>query len=467
MGTTTIGDQETTVSTTIPNDDEASASETAPVSVSMGTQEAGGTTMVEDATESGTFGGEQETSDDTSGAERVCTSESPCEAGQGLCMSDSDCASGLVCTPDAAAKLGLPGSSCLPAHCVNDQRDAAETSVDCGDGCGCRATYEVVEISGVPSDATFGQLSAMSGDGHAFAGTISRAGSRFSPPSPARIDARGVVTELPGLGASGSAFGINTDGSVLVGDLFCEDTSDCSTAGQYRSFRWENGQEPTAIYTAGSTALVVSTTGAIAAGTESDPLSGLRTAFRVSGNRNIGIPQLNTVIAISADGEFIAGRSSVAETGALWSATENDVIDLNPPSEWTSWSITVLNDDGSVFAGTAYVDGSPRAFIWQNGTFSDFPLLPGADYDNINGMSSDGSVTAGLSGTNSLQRAFLWDQTNGIRTVLAETAARGLELPLDLELISVDFLSDNADILVGWIYSASTPSFWRVTLLPS
>lgn len=401
------------------------------------------------------------------GAERVCTEECPCETGEGSCTSDLHCADGFVCSPDAAAKLGFPGSSCLPAHCVNDERDEDETSVDCGGGCGCRATYEVVEITGVPEGAGFGAILAMSGDGSAFAANIGREGDRFSPSYPARVDANGVVTELEGFGVSGSAFGINVDGSVIVGDLWCDNPPDCTTNEFYLPFRWTNDETPEVVFHSGS-GRFVSATGAIVVGTHYDPETGNNFGFRASVNRWLNIPELDYVSAMSADGEYIAGRLAMTDSAALWSTTLQGLVELNPPSEWLSWSIEVLSDDGHVFAGSAYVDNTTvkPAFIWKDGTFSEFPKLPGADYNGISGISADGTVMVGLSGTNLVQRAFIWDEAAGMRTVLSETVARGLELPVDLEITDVDFLSDDGTILVGWVYGVTTPSFWRVTLLP-
>lgn len=401
------------------------------------------------------------------GPNRVCTVECPCETGEGSCDDDEQCAPGFVCTSDAEAKLGFPGASCMPAHCVNDEMDAEETSTDCGGGCGCRATYEVVEITGVPADAGFGMLAAMSGDGSTFCGNIGRAGDRFSPSYPARIDANGVVTELDGLGVNGNAFGINTDGSVIVGDLFCSDPPDCTTAEYYHAFRWIGDEPPTSLLYKGS-AKLVSQTGAVVAGTQYDPVSGTDLAFRASVNRYLDIPELDNVIAMSNDGEYIAGHSSSADVGALWSYTLEGLVDLYPPTEWLSWGIDAMSDDGATFTGSAYVDGTTvkPAFIWHNGAFAEFPKLPGADYNVVEAMSADGSVVVGLSGTNSVQRAFIWDSSSGIRTVLSEAAARGLELPVDLELTTVDFLSDDGTILVGWVYGIDARSFWRIRLLP-
>ena len=66
---------------------------------------------------------------------------------------------------------------------------------------------------------------------------------------------------------------------------------------------------------------------------------------------------------------------------------------------------------------------------------------------------------------NAHQQAFVWDEEQGIRRVLDEVAACGLELPVDLELANAEFLSDDRSVVVGRPIDASTSSFWRVTLL--
>src|SRR5690606_25546704 len=127
------------------------------------------------------------------------------------------------------------------------------------------------------------------------------------------------------------------------------------------------------------------------------------------------VPEMTAVVAMSGDGEYIAGRSATDERGVLWSATTG-VIDIDTPTEWLTWRIEALSDDGQVFVGSARLDNDPiHPFIWRNGTISTFPKLPGAEYNYFRGLSADGSVAVGLSGTNSLQRAFIWDDNNGIR----------------------------------------------------
>src|SRR5690606_31225623 len=100
--------------------------------------------------------------------------------------------------------------------------------------------------------------------------------------------------------------------------------------------------------------------------------------------------------------------------------------------------------------------------------FTVFPMLPvpGAAYNYFNGISANGDVVVGYSGTNDVRHAFIWDRaSNEIRTVIAEVRARGLELPVDLELIYANFLSDDGRIVVGVNLGSNPLSFWRVTLL--
>jgi hypothetical protein len=55
-----------------------------------------------------------------------------------LCSLDDECVSPLVCASEGV-RFGFATNInvCVPAHCVNNIQDAAETSNDCGGGCGC------------------------------------------------------------------------------------------------------------------------------------------------------------------------------------------------------------------------------------------------------------------------------------------------------------------------------------------
>ena len=395
------------------------------------------------------------------GPERVCTNECPCAVGAGTCTDDDQCEQGLVCTTDAVAKLGFSGASCLPAHCVNDVHDAEETSVDCGGECGCRATYEVVDFTGVPADGSGVSVNAMSGDGSAFAATFGR--DRIS--YPARIGADGVFTELQSFGAPGGTYDISTDGSVIVGYLACGDPPSC-TSTDGGAYRWTGTAAPEVVYDAGSGRTLVSATGAIAVGEYYDAAAQRTALFRVTSTQTRVISALNAVTAVSADGLIIAGRLATADEGALWSHQQTALVPLNPPAGWSRWEIFTMNADGSAFAGFGYNTelDTYHGYIWRDGEFNELPQLPDADYTMPYAMSASGTTLTGHSGTNDYQRPFIWTEEAGTRHVLDEVRARGLELPVDLELASARFLSDDGRIIVGGNPGANT-SFWRVTLL--
>jgi hypothetical protein len=74
----------------------------------------------------------------TNGADGHCRTYCPCAAGHGLCSLDDECVSPLVCASEGV-RFGFATNInvCVPAHCINNIKDAAETSNDCGGGCGC------------------------------------------------------------------------------------------------------------------------------------------------------------------------------------------------------------------------------------------------------------------------------------------------------------------------------------------
>jgi hypothetical protein len=391
--------------------------------------------------------------------ERVCTKECPCGTGEGVCSNDDQCLTGYVCTWDAMHKVGVEAQGCLPAHCVNDKQDEGEIAVDCGAGCGCRGIFEIVEITGLPEGTQFSQLAAMSGDGSAFAANIARSRATY----PARVSANGVVTELEGYGKTGGAAGINRDGSIIVGSLLCANPPEC-TSTETRPFRWVNNQAPEVVAIYNGHAVAVSATGALVAGNQST------TAFRalVNNVNSTLIPGMASVIDMSSDGKYIAGQSG-ENTGVLWSEAAGGLVSFDPPEHWTSWRIDAMSDDGQVLVGSGYNSTNDEyfPFRWRNGQFSALPMLPMAKYNSFGGVSANGDVVVGSSGTNVAQYAFIWDRAIGdIVTVIDEAIFRGIELPVDLKLTNAEFISDDGRILVGTIPGATTPSFWRLTLLP-
>jgi len=87
------------------------------------------------------------------GAER-CTTDCPCDVGEGDCDSNEECLTGLVCSRGKLIQYGLvAGDACVPAHCTNKLRDADETQIDCGGSCGTTCAPPTCAPNGGESDA--------------------------------------------------------------------------------------------------------------------------------------------------------------------------------------------------------------------------------------------------------------------------------------------------------------------------
>jgi alpha-tubulin suppressor-like RCC1 family protein len=75
------------------------------------------------------------------GGENYCTT-CGCQAGQGDCDTNAQCAAGLVCASDNGPKFGFAAGSdvCVAPHCTNTVVDGGETELNCGGGCGACST---------------------------------------------------------------------------------------------------------------------------------------------------------------------------------------------------------------------------------------------------------------------------------------------------------------------------------------
>jgi hypothetical protein len=74
----------------------------------------------------------------TNGTNGYCHPGCPCDAGEGDCNVDEDCAAGLACGTDMGPQYGLLWwlDVCVPAQCTNDVQDGTETAIDFGGECG-------------------------------------------------------------------------------------------------------------------------------------------------------------------------------------------------------------------------------------------------------------------------------------------------------------------------------------------
>ncbi|MGY8668167.1 hypothetical protein Q3C01_38185 [Bradyrhizobium sp. UFLA05-109] len=195
-----------------------------------------------------------------------------------------------------------------------------------------------------------------------------------------RWASRGGTTDLGTLGGpSSSAFGVSTDGSVVVGSAQIPDTSD---EGFYifHAFRW------------------TSSTGMVDLGT----LGGHKSSAR----------------GVSADGAVVVGSSHTPEQDehAFRWTSDTGMIDLGTLGGPTSGAHDT-SADGSVVVGSSMTsrwDGN-HAFRWTRCTgMVDLGTLGGRE-SNALAVSADGSVVVGYAETaDGTAHAFRWTAEAGM-----------------------------------------------------
>ncbi len=389
--------------------------------------------------------------------DRECSVECPCDSGQGVCTADDQCKSGATCVSGSGKKVGRSGDTCLAAHCNNDQLDSGETSVDCGGECGCRATFEIVTVSGLPANSTLTELSTMSRDGKRFGGYLGRGNNGF----PAAIAADGKVTELESYGSGGRIDASSADGNVLVGLVGCANPPSCSDT-TWSIAQWTGTTAPKVITSEGSPRRI-SSSGSIIVGDYYESSADQQQVFIISGNQRQSIAEMDWAGGVTPDGRYVAGRLRTGPQGGLWYAQTQKITKLGSTS-WVRTNITGVNGTDPVVIGDGYTkDDTNIGFRWKGGVLTELGFLEGGKYTLPNAVSFDGSTIVGTTGTNAFQIAFIWTEEKKLVSLLDELASRGLELPVDLTLRYAHFISDDGKIIVG-VEHTQPFSFWRVVL---
>jgi probable HAF family extracellular repeat protein len=264
--------------------------------------------------------------------------------------------------------------------------------------------------------------------------------------------------DLPGGGFGSYAYGVSSDGSVVVGEGW---------SGMYNSaeaFRWENGVMNGLGYIAGaslSRAHGISGDGAVIVGQ-----SGTQ-AFRYANGTMNGLGLLpdytsNRAFGVSSDGHFIVGDvgNSSAGQACRWS-DEGGAVGLGFLPGGITSRANKVSLDGSVVVGVAGktndIYGSHEAFRWENGLMIGLGDLPGGDfYSWANDVSGNGAVVVGYSiasgrwsYSDQVNEAFIWDSKHGMRnlkTVLVNDF--GLNL-MGWTLSSAEGISSDGLTIVG------------------
>jgi len=210
-----------------------------------------------------------------------------------------------------------------------------------------------------------------------------------------------------------SAWGVNADGSVVVGYSY-------SSSGT-EAFRWTEagmvGLGDLSGGNFGSTAWGVNADGSVVVGYSGGIIGDEAFRWTQAGGM-VGLGYLNSdddlseAHAVSADGSVVVGFSGSYIGGEAFRWTEADgMVGLGAGSYARG-----VNADGSVVVGSAYLDNGYEAFRWtEAGGLVGLGYLAGGSFDSeARGVSADGSVVVGDGYSSSGPEAFRWTEAGGM-----------------------------------------------------
>jgi probable HAF family extracellular repeat protein len=255
-----------------------------------------------------------------------------------------------------------------------------------------------------------------------------------------------------GVGDSSHAYGVNADGSVVVG-----------ANGAGSSFRWtaESGTEQLGVMNGGywSLARGVSGDGSVVVGygnTKDQYNNEFSRAFRwtpAGGMQSIGAlgPYSNSnASATNMDGSVVVGESS--NQAFRWTVATG-MVALGTLSG--SSTATAVNADGSVVIGRS----GTSAFRWTSvtgmtalrGDFQEGSYL-------ANGLTSDGSIVVGQHGNT--YTALIWNNSTTSITLWSYLSDRGVSLTGWTSLSSATGISSDGRFITGYgVYQGQNRAF--------
>lgn len=392
--------------------------------------------------------------------ERTCTVDCPCPSGEGMCTASNQCEAGASCVAGSGKKVGRDADTCLANHCNSGLRDGDETSVDCGGECGCRATFDGIEVKSLPAGMDSFYPSAMSRDGERLAGAVTK--GRLSYPAVMTLD--GKVTALENYGREGSTVAASANGNVVLGVLSCANPPSCSDTAA-TGVTWTGTAAPQVVAPHGGNPRAISSSGTIVVGDYYDSAAGDYLGFYAAAGKNtITIADPMFVRGITPDGQHVVGESTSGGQAKLWSAQTGLVTKIGLTT-WSNITIDAINGPDPVVVGSAVVTASGErvGFRWKGGALTELARLGGGAFIDPSGVSTDGGTVVDAAGPAGIQQTFIWTDAGQRRPLVDELRARGLELAEDFSLSAAPFLSDDGKTIVG-SFGTTPSSFWRVVL---
>lgn len=241
------------------------------------------------------------------------------------------------------------------------------------------------------------------------------------------------LADFPGGGLRCAAYGVNDDGSIIVGLGY-------------------SGSNPVSFYDAGKW--------------------DARGIVKLNGP-SMSYPASNAV-GVSQDGRVIVGwfNSDVSGERAFRWTWQTGMVDLGGVDGRTRSSATKASRDGSVVVGDVYYAPNKTdslAFRWTSAGMESLGVLQGDTLSGARAVSADGSVVVGLSGVNhdsgNTNHAFYWTRAQGMLNLQDVLVAHGAKIPAEWRLTSALGISSDGRIIVGvGVNADGHAEAWKATL---
>lgn len=187
-----------------------------------------------------------------------------------------------------------------------------------------------------------------------------------------------------------------------------------------------------------------------------------------------GEPSYATTIALQAVSGDGASASGVIDNGGpvvLFHA--NGTTTIPPTPNFRPDATSDVNADGSVVVGYGWSQSTAKSpmFRWRVVDEAVDVIAPLGDFESAyaSGVTDDGEVIVGTNLTGASNgpiedsEAFYWDIQGGMRPLVEELGARGLEVPLGLWLSNARISRDGTTV-AGEGYDGNSRILWRARL---
>lgn len=324
-------------------------------------------------------------------------------------------------------------------------------------------------------------VAAMSADGSIFVGMVSQGPFTASAVRWSNYGGSNDLLPGPGGAAQSYASGISADGSVIVGGIDIDGTSQAVVWTNNRPLRVLDNLPGTA----GSVALGVSAGGQFVVGSSStvDTRSDRAVLWRLADNTQVDLSQTallrspevtdSRAIAVSRDGDIVAGNYSTADNNLsfIWRSGTNtsQQLALLAAGGYTNSDVVGISANGARIAGTLTTDDyRMQAVYWTSADgavhgIGTLGLNGDRTFSHASAISANGQVIVGDSDF----RAFRWSQTDGMQSVAQWLAAAKVAIGDRLVLQRATATNKDGSVIVGWgMDERERPITWIARVSP-